>query len=283
LRFVVAVMGRLPIVTPVFVYAALMCVAGLMIVPPFVAVVSSPRPLARPWLLTTGLLLGTAITTGAAYLAPAYTKEQPLRRHARALQDGDAANAIWEIGSVEPGLDLTPDAPPGWMPVDAAASGTSVPWGRYAFPFVFRTSGPPLGQAPAAISAFTVTPLPGGVQLRLAVVPREPALTLSFVLPSGITPARSSLPGVMRLGRWTDTYVAPPAEGIAWEASFSESTAEQLRNTRVAVTSNGFPGGAGWQQLPAWLPQDTAVWSATSTWIVPATSAPAIAPVPALR
>ena len=34
-RFLVAVFGRLPIVTPVFVYAALLAAAGVMIVPPF--------------------------------------------------------------------------------------------------------------------------------------------------------------------------------------------------------------------------------------------------------
>src|SRR5688572_30962268 len=37
LRFVVAVFGRLPIVTPVFVYTAIMVVAGIMLVPPLIA------------------------------------------------------------------------------------------------------------------------------------------------------------------------------------------------------------------------------------------------------
>ena len=282
LRFLVAVMGRLPLVTPVFVYAALIGAAAVMLVPPLVAALAAERPLVRPWALTSLLLIGTVVATAGAYLAPAYTHEEPLRRHVRAFQESDAATAIWEVASVEPGLDLGPEAPSGWMPA-AGAADTSVPWGRYTFPFVFRSAGPSLGAAPAAISAFDVKPLADGIQLTLSIVPREPGLTLSFVLPAGVTPARSSLPGVARLGRWTATYVAPPPEGIGWEASFRGATADQLRETRIAITSAGLPGGGGPQRLPAWLPETAAVWSASVTWVVPASTAPAIAPVPPLR
>jgi hypothetical protein len=51
----------------------------------------------------------------------------------------------------------------------------------------------------------------------------------------------------------------------------------------VAVTSHRLPGGAGWQSLPAWLPQERTVWSASATWIVDPFAPPAIAPVPPLR
>ena len=66
----------------------------------------------------------------------------------------------------------------------------------------------------------------------------------------GLTPARSSLPGVPRLGRWAAVYVAPPREGVLWRASFGNATPEQLRGVRVSVTDFGFPGGEGWQRLP---------------------------------
>jgi hypothetical protein len=168
------------------------------------------------------------------------------------------------------------------MPAPAATD-PPVPWGRYNHPFVFRTVGPALGPAPASIAALTIGPLSEGTQLTLSVVPRQPGLTVSFVLPPGLAPARSSLPGMPRRGRWTATFVAPPAEGIAWSASFRGDVAAPLRETRVSVTSPRFPGGLGWQQLPAWLPQDNAVWSAAATWVIPAASAPAIAPVPPLR
>jgi hypothetical protein len=76
--------------------------------------------------------------------------------------------------------------------------------------------------------------------------------------------------------------VAVPAEGIAWHASFRTAPAI-LQNLRIAVTSSRFPGGTGWQGLPVWLPQDTAVWSSNATWVLPPQVVPAIAPVPPLR
>jgi hypothetical protein len=121
-----------------------------------------------------------------------------------------------------------------------------------------------------------------GATLSISVVPNEPALAVSFVLPSGLAPARSNLPGVMRRGRWTATFVAVPAEGVAWQASFSKASEAQTNAVRVVVTSSGLPGAPGWQRLPPWLPQDHAVWNAWFTWILDP-SAPPIEPVPPLR
>ena len=103
LRFLVALFGRLPVVTPAYVYAAVMTTAGVMIVPPFVAAAATTNRLLRPSLVTAVCLLFLAVGAGAAYVAPAYTREQPLRRYVRALQDGDGATATWEVASVEPG------------------------------------------------------------------------------------------------------------------------------------------------------------------------------------
>jgi hypothetical protein len=115
------------------------------------------------------------------------------------------------------------------------------------------------------------------------VLPRRGALAISFVLPAGLTPSRSSFPGAQRLGRWVATFVAPPPEGIAWRAAFSAVEAPRLAGLRVVVTDSGFPGGIGWQRLPAWLPQERAVWGATATWVLrPAAAAP-VEPVSALR
>ncbi len=282
LWFVVAVMGRLPLVTPVFVYAAVIGAAGIMVVPPLIALLARERPLVRPWLVTAVLLLAIAAAASAAYVSPAYTAERPLRRSVRALQDAGAAGSIWEVASVEPGLDLGPGAPGDWRPVTGPAA-SSVPWGRSPFPFVFRSAGPPLGPPPAAISSFVVEPAADGQRLLLSVVPREPSLVLRFILPAGVVPVRSSLPGVERDGRWSATFVAPPPEGLAWEASFRGVAPEQLRETVVGIGTARLPGGDGWQSLPGWLPQDTVVWSAAAAWVVPATAGPGIAPVPPLR
>jgi Peptidase family M28 len=280
LRFVVAIMGRLPIVTPVFLYAALISAAAIMVFPPLLAAITTERRLGNPWALTSGGLFAVAIAIGAVYVAPAYTNEQPLRRHVRALQDGDAPNAIWEVASVEPGLDLGPGAPSGWTPASGTVAASGVPWSRDSFPFVFRTTGPPLGAAPASISGFSTTPLPEGSHVTLSVVPKQPGVAVTFVLPEGVTPARTSLPGIVRNGRWIATYIAVPPEGIAWDASFRKGAEQALPAIRVAISSSRLPGGSGWQSLPDWLPQDAAVWSANATWVLPAQ---VIAPVPPLR
>jgi hypothetical protein len=282
LRFMVPMFGRLPIITPVFAYAVVIGMAGSMLVPPFLATVVGSRPLLRPSILTVLLLLSVAVTGAMAYVAPAYTYEQPLRRVVRALQERDGSSATWEVGSSEPGLDLAAGAPPGWTVATDAAPAT-VPWGRLLLPFVFRTTGMPLGPAPAVVGSVNVRAVAGGAELSLNVAPREPGLTAAFVLPEGVTPVRSSLPGVRRSGRWTAIYVGVPAEGVTLEASFRDASPERLRETRVAVTARGFPGGGGWQRLPDWIPQERAVWSATATWVVPAATDTAIAPVPPLR
>ncbi len=105
LHFIVAIFGRLPVVTPVFVYAAVLTAAGVMLVPPLVATITKTRAFVRPSLETSIGLFAIAITASLAYAAPAYTHEEPLRRSARAVQEGDGP-AIWDVGSVEPGVDL---------------------------------------------------------------------------------------------------------------------------------------------------------------------------------
>jgi hypothetical protein len=282
LRFLVALLGRFPIVTPVFIYAAVIAVAALMVVPPFIAAVAASKPLLRPSLVTALLLIATVTGAGLAYVAPAYTSEQPLRRYVRALQEPGGATATWEVASTEPGLDLGEGAPAGWS-VQAGAPGGSIPWGRFAHPFVFRTNGPSLGPAPVDIAGFTLTPLEAGTELTLTVIPQRQALTVAFILPPNVTPARTSLPGILRLGRWTATYSALPAEGIAWRASFNGLTAEQLRDVHISVVDAGFPNGTGWQRLPEWLPQDLAVWTSVAAWVVPATAVRPLEPVPPLR
>jgi len=275
LRFVVALFGRLPVVTPIFVYPAVMFVAAVMIVPPLVAAAAPPRPLGRPSLLSAALLLAVAVAGGFAYAAPAYTFDQPLRRQVRALQEAGTDTATWEVGSVEPGLDLASGGPAGWTR-QSTATPTSIPWGRLPQPFVFRTIGPGLGAAPMNIAGFAVAPVAGGVEVTATIVPTRPGLAVSFVLPGGVTPARSSIPGALRLGQWTAAFIAPPPEGIVWRASFAGVDPSRLRDIRIAITESG-------QNLPAWLPQDRTVWSASATWVVPAATVAPVEPVAPLR
>jgi len=282
LRFSTAVLGRLPMITPVYAYAAIIAGGAVMIMPPLVAISVRPLPIGRPALISAVCLVAIAIATGAAVLAPAYTFEHPLRRHVRALQEPGSATSVWEIGSIEPGIDVNPGAPPGWN-LRSDMHQASVPWGRFSDPFVFRTNGPSLGPAPASVAGFTITPAGPEVDVSVSVVPKRAALAVSFVLPAGLTPSRSNLPGVPRLGQWTATFVAAPTEGIAWRAAFRPADAGRLREIRVVVTDAGFPDGGGWQRLPGWLPQDRAVWTASATWVIPAAEVASLEPVAPLR
>ncbi len=274
-RFVVAIFGRLPIVTPIYVFPALLLIVAVMIAPPLVAAAAPTRALPRPSLLSALLLLTIAIAGGFAYAAPAYTYDQPLRRQVRALQEPGSTVATWEIGSVEPGLDLAPGAPAGWTRQSETTPAT-VPWGRLPQPFLFRTTGPGLGPAPIDVAGFTITPGPAGVEVTATIVPRRGGLAVSFVLPGGVAPARSSIPGAVRLGQWTAAFVAPPADGLVWRASFASMEPARLRDIRIAVTESG-------QDPPAWLPQDRTVWNVSTTWVVSAASIAPVEPVPPLR
>lgn len=290
LGFAVAVLGRMPIVSPVWIYPAMMIAAGVMIVPPFVATAAATRPLMRPSFITALLLVVVVICGASAYVAPAYTAAQPLRRAVRVLAEPNATSATWEVASTEPGLDLHVGAPSGWHRAADVPAG-SIPWGRFHQPFVFRTMAPPPGPVPAVVTAFTIAPVTAGTSLSLTVMPHAPGLTVTFVLPAGVHPARSSLPGLTRGGRWMATYVAPPTgldplagdgqpQGLVWRATFGPGRRDALAGTRVVVTSPRL-GGPDWQQLPPWLPQDSTVWSASASWVL--APVPGIAPVPSLR
>jgi hypothetical protein len=108
----------------------------------------------------------------------------------------------------------------------------------------------------------------------VAVVPSEPGLTVSLMLPPGVIPARHDLPGVVRRGSWTATYLAVPADGVLFRAAFNTVDAARVGQPIVMVVSSRLPGGDGWQSLPAWLPQQRAAWTATASWALPVAFAP---------
>ena len=78
-----------------------------------------------------------------------------------------------------------------------------------------------------------------------------------------------------------DTFIAPPADGLAFRASFNQIPPERLRDFRVLVSTAGGPGGQGWE-LPQWLPRERTAWVSEAIWILDPLSLP-IAPVPPLR
>ena len=156
-RFIVAILGRLPVVTPFWIYPAFVALIGLMVAPPFVAAtIGITRGRAGHGLTGALLLFGLAMAIGLCAAADAYTPANPLRRSVRYVDDRVAGVSYWEVSSNEPGLDLDLPRAEGslWQPVaPGAPARTSVPLvGRRDGAFVFRRDGdavPP----PAAVSA----------------------------------------------------------------------------------------------------------------------------------
>jgi hypothetical protein len=119
----------------------------------------------------------------------------------------------------------------------------------------------------------------GGTEIAMSVTPRAPGLTVIFVSPEHVAPSRSSLPGVVRRGRWSATYIAIPPDGLTWRASFKAGVESALPSTVAVIVSPRFPGGTGWQSLPAWLPQQNTVWHFEAMWVLQ----PAVTMAPPIR
>ncbi len=267
--FVVAMFGRLPIVTPIVAYPALLAVASLMIAPPLMAILhDSVGPSRRGRAFVTGVLL--LVLSGAiaiAYRSPAYTSERPLRRQVRYLHDGATGQAVWEIGGNEPGLDIgNAGSAFGWHPAGSAQAVDSL-FPRISAPFVFRA--PAQAQTVPPISATAVVSNQGNeIRLDLQVRPLERGIRLTFVAPPGIKPLRSSIAGTQAT-EWRATYIAPAPEGITITAAFNHDDAGALSKGVLLVRTAALPGGSGSQRLPSWLPQDTTVWDAGAVYLIP--------------
>jgi Peptidase family M28 len=269
LHFAVAVFGRLPIVTPPFVFPALVAVAGVWLAPPAVATLSGVARGGRRSTIATISLLGVTVLTFLWSLAAtAYTFERPEHRSATYVNDLPRGHAFWVVSGNEP-----PDGPlrnaltrPPWYPVDSrlpASYPLEVPG-----PFLLaREAGEAV--APPALVRGIVHRAGDAVDVEVAVVPRRPLLAVVFGMPAGVTPVQASLPGVVRQGRWRATFLAAPREGVSFRARFRTADLPEPGALRVIMVAAGLPGGSGWQELPSWLPAERTAWTARSVSIVP--------------
>jgi len=265
-HFVVALFGRLPVVTPLFVYPLLVGAIAAILVPPILAGLAAVHFARRPPVVTASCLLAIVLSGALAYAAPAYTSDRPLRRQARFIQDGLTGRAFWEVGGSEPGIDLGPGSGLDWLPVREAPP-TSVPVPRDPLPFVFRAETA-AGRVPPARVILTVRARAQDVELAMQLTPLEPGLTVSFALPPGVVPLGANLPGrVGRDERWVATFVAPPSEGLDFRAFLDPSAAATAADAVVVVTSPRLPDRAGDGPGPAWLTTDRTAWRARSVYL----------------
>jgi hypothetical protein len=289
LRFGVPMFGRLPILTPVAVYPGAVLLIAAMVAPAVLAAdMASVPPLPDAQvtpgrrrlriLLTPALLVALSMAFAACYLAEAYTFDRPLQRAVQYVADHATGRAVWEVAGVEPGLDvdLSRGAPGGWVPATgpllAGVRATALP-----HPFAFRAPG---AVQPAPIQA-TVRSAAGpgsAIQVEVAVTAARSGLTLLFLAPPGVVPARSSLPGVVRDGAWVASFAAAPAGTTVLSATLPASAATRLGEMRVGAVDRRLPGGQGWLGQPPWLASARTVWHARSLHlVVPAAGAPGLA------
>jgi hypothetical protein len=268
LAFLVPLLAWLPLVAPVWLYPAVIAAAGLVVLPPALAALAGLQPRwASVGRVGVALAALVGVTGVSAYRAPAYTPDRPERRAARYVQDVVKGEAWWEIGRLEPELGINGSGPEGarWLRVtDAPAA--SVILARLNQPIVFRTPSAPLGRTPADVRA-TFTREPVRSVLELTIVPEE-NLIARIVLPQDLMPTESTLPGQVSAGRWSTTFVSPPASGLTVKLMFDRWPTAAPPPILVTLTTLGLPGGTGRLRLPAWLPQETATWRARSVYVV---------------
>ncbi|MEX2271558.1 MAG: M28 family peptidase [Vicinamibacterales bacterium] len=269
-----ALLGRLAIVAPIWAFPAILAIAGLFIVPPFIAAVTAGSSrLARPSIFSTFCIIVLAITGLAAYFGDAYSDRHPLRRFARYVQDDGTRTAMWEIGGNEPGLDV--DVAPGlqWRP-DLGAEPRSVPVAPLPYPFRFIATATP-SATPATMSA-SVSRVGEALEMTVIVRPHDPSAFVTLMLPPGVKPVRASLPGTISNAnnRWRSTFVAPPPEGVMWRLVLTNADETRAGDTAVFVQSATGP--------EPWMPRATAAWSVRSLYVMPVGPLLA-APVPGIR
>jgi hypothetical protein len=269
-----ALFGRFAMIAPVWVFPAILAIAGLFVVPPFIAAITAgSQGLGRPQIFTAFCAIALAVTGLAAYFSEAYSDRHPLRRFARYVQDDGTKTAMWEIGSNEPGLDV--DLAPGfaWQP-DRNDAQRAVPVAPMPYPFRFTAAAEP-SATPATVGVYT-SPLDGGAsEMTVTVRPDDPSAFVTLMLPPGVTPVRANLPGTISsaTNRWRSTFVAPPADGVVWRIVLPAGAEARLGETGVFVQSAGGPQAAAAQAwrpaLPEWLPRTRTAWSVRSLYVIP--------------
>jgi hypothetical protein len=271
-EFLVAVLGRLPIVTPVWVLPLFVAFVGLMIAAPFAAaVIGFVEGRRGHGLMGGALLAGFATTLGLAYVAAPYTWERPARRSVVYVQDAVIGKAWWEVGGNEPGLDLAHASAEAarWSPIDRGARlPATVTVGGATGAFRFRRQGDAT-PAPARVLArqLPAADAPGHIDYEVSVTPQRPGLSATLHLPPGVVPVRAVPTGIQPQDRWRATYLAIPPEGMTFRARIPSAATPSLATTVVVVGSWLLPGADARRMLP-WLPQDRADWTTYAQWVV---------------
>ncbi|MFB3854623.1 MAG: M28 family peptidase [Vicinamibacterales bacterium] len=278
LGFAVPAFGRIPVVTPFYVYPALLAAAALFVGPPLAAIAVRGSDVAgtgrrRLWPRTVTLASVLGASWALLLLGDAYTSARPELREANYYHDVATRRAFWEVGGREPGTGVRDisGAPAGWVRVSDALL-ASAPVGRTTGgPFVHRAPAAPLATPPANVQATLRQQGTEDAVLEVTVYPREPGLAVTLHLPRGVNPIDSNLAGADRGSGWRATYVAPPPEGVRFTLRVPSASVPLISAARVVVRTSGLPDGTGPQRLLPWLEQERTAWTARSVFVLPLT------------
>jgi hypothetical protein len=256
LGFLVALLGTLPIVAPVWTLPSLLLLAALTLAPPMLSLlVASGWP--RPRFVTRAMLVVTALSVAWAYRAPAYTPDRPLRMALVAVGDGDGprTSTVLAVAGNEPALDLGPAAP-------LLTPAASVP--ELLAPFIGAARFVSLGMTPEAppVGRSTCAESPaasGEVGLAVTVVPMVEGLQVRLELPQGRVPLRSNWPGQLRDAHWSAAYVAVPVEGITFHLSLPADGAGPACDGRLLLRRPR-PVDPASGRVPSWLNRPGIAW-----------------------
>ena len=216
---------------------------------------------------------------GCASRRPLYLRTAAPALRARDPGGRGAAESVWQVGSLEPGLDLGDGAPGIWTPgtpddherpVGALAATVRLQHYRPSARRAAASTSPPL--EPTGTYGGTNSPCHGA-----AAGIRDSHLRSSCRQSS----RRGQPAGRVRSGRWTATFVAPPPEGIAWGRPSPARRPSASAAMRVAVTSARVPGGEAGSACRRGCRRSG--WSGARGHLGRPSAPPPLEPVPPLR
>lgn len=261
LRFLVPLLGRMPVVTPTWLFPAVFFLVGILLWPPVLAVLVGRLHYRVAHGLAGAVLMLVLVVTGIlAWTGAAYTTERPQQRSAVFLEDRVRGTAHWELFGNEPGIDIGPGAPANvaWQ----IARGPAVPAMEVVSKaHVFRGEVPMPGDAvPASITA-TVVRRAGDADIEVTVTPLDGEWNaVAFALPSPVVPTRSTLPGRTRGGHWQAWYTTLTPAGLTWRATVPVSQLDRLADTEVWLARFRLPGAPAGERVPRWLQAPQTAW-----------------------
>jgi Peptidase family M28 len=256
LGFLVALFGRLPIITPAWMLPSLLLLAALTVVPPLLALLVASG-WSRPRFVTRIVVAALALSGACAYRAPAYTPERPMRQALLLVGDGDGprTSSVLAVEGTEPAVDLGSAAP---LLTPAAAVPDAIARYTAGMPFVSLGVTPELPPA-GRIDCVESLAASGEIGLAVSVMPLEEGLRARLELPEALIPLRSNWPGQVRGARWSATYVAVPTDGTTFTLALPPDRAGRACEGRMLLRRLR-PVDPVTGRAPHWLDRPGIAW-----------------------